>query len=123
MAETNSTLLRYSRYVSGGRTEVNSKAIEWWERKVFPVNNDDIIYIVEKKFEGRLDLISALFLIEPRYWWFIAQYNNILDPNAEITEGSILYIPTIQRAKSTMTGQTGGYASEREVPLSILPIV
>lgn len=123
MAETNSTLVRASRYVSGGSTEVNLKALEWWERTVFPINNDDVSYVVEKRFEGRLDLITALYLKEPRYWWVIAQYNNILDPNAEITEGVILYIPTLERVKAMMSGKIGGVPSTREVPLSILPIV
>lgn len=123
MAQTNSTLVRSSRYASGGTTEVNSKAIEWWERKVFPVNDDDSTYVVERKFEGRLDLITAVFLKEPRYWWVVAQYNNILDPNAEIIEGVILYIPTLDRIKTILSGQLGGIASTREVPISILPIV
>ena len=56
MAEKNSTLVRSSRYVSGGTTEVNSRALEWWERKILPINDDDSSYVVEKRFEGRLDL-------------------------------------------------------------------
>lgn len=123
MAEKNSTLVKNSRYTSGGTAEVNPKAIEYWERIVFPVNSDDNTYVVEKKFEGRLDLISALYLNEPRWWWVIAQYNNILDPYDEITEGTILFIPTLERVKSILGGKLGGVPSTREVPLSILPIV
>ena len=123
MAETNSVMVRNSRYVSGGTTEVNTNALEWWERVVIPVNTDDIVYVVEQKFVGRLDWITATFLGEPRYWWVVAQYNNILDAHAEITEGMILYIPTIDRVKSILTGRVGGTQSQREVPLSILPIV
>ncbi len=123
MAEKNSTLVRSSRYVSGGTTEVNSRALEWWERKVLAINDDDSSYVVEKRFEGRLDLIAALYLNEPRYWWIVAQYNNVLDPVAEITEGVILYIPTIDRVKTMLSGTLGGVVSTREVPLSIFPIV
>lgn len=123
MAEKNSTLVRNSRYVSGGTTEVNSRAIEWWERNVFTAFDDDQAYVVEKKFEGRLDLITAVFLGEPRYWWVVAMYNNILDPNAELTEGAIIYIPSLEKVKSLLTGKLGGIASLREVPISILPIV
>ena len=123
MAEKNSTLVRSSRYVSGGTTEVNSRALEWWERKILPINDDDSSYVVEKRFEGRLDLITALYLNEPRYWWIVAQYNNVLDPVAEITEGVILYIPTIDRVKTMLSGTLGGVVSTREVPLSIFPIV
>jgi len=123
MAEKNSTQIRTSRYSAGGTTEVNPIAIEWWERVVFPMNSDDTTYIVEKKFVGRLDWITATFLDEPRYWWVVAQYNNILDPSSEITEGMILYIPTIDRIKTIMSNKIGGVPSKREVPISILPIV
>jgi hypothetical protein len=123
MAEKNSTLIRTSRYVSGGTSEVNNTAIEWWDRAQLQVNNDDRTYVVEKRFEGRLDLITALFLGEPRYWWVVAQYNNVLDPYDEIVEGAILYIPTLERVKDLLNGKLGGVSSTREVPVSILPIV
>jgi hypothetical protein len=123
MAEKNSVLIRNSRYVSGGETEVGLNTIEHWERAVFPVNKDDTSYVVEKKFVGRLDLITAVFLTEPRYWWVVAQYNNILDPYSEIIEGRVLYIPTLDRVKLLLSGKTGGVPSTREVPLSILPVV
>jgi hypothetical protein len=123
MAEINSTLVRTSRYVSGGSTEVNTKALEWWDRAYFTSNFDDSTYVVEKKFEGRLDLISAVHLGESRYWWIIAQYNNILDAYSEVREGAIIYIPTLERVKLILSGKIGGIQSTREVPLSILPIV
>lgn len=124
MAETNSTLVQASRYVAGGTTEVNSRAIEWWERTILDDNNDDREYVVEVSNVGRLDLIAASFLGEPRWWWVIAQYNNILDPYDEVKEGTILYIPTVERVKSIVSaGKLGGVSSKREVAPSILPIV
>lgn len=123
MAEKNSTLVRNSRYVSGGESEVNQNAIEWWERSSFTTNSDDTTYVVEKKFVGRLDLIAALFLGEPRYWWLVAQYNSVLDPFDEIEEGRILYIPSLDRVRLLLSGKTGGVPSTREVPLAILPVV
>lgn len=123
MAQKNSVLIKSSRYVSGGTTEVNANALEWWERVDIPTYLDDQAYVVEKKFAGRLDLITALYLGEPRYWWVVAMYNNILDPNAECTEGSIIYIPPLERVKALLNGKTGGVASLRQVPISILPIV
>lgn len=123
MAEKNSTLVRNSRYVSGGETEVGTNTIEWWERANFTTSPDDSTYVVEKKFVGRLDLITAVHLTEPRYWWVVAQYNNILDPYSEITEGRVLYIPSLDRVKLLLDGKTGGVPSTREVPLAILPVV
>lgn len=123
MPEKNSTLIRTSRYVAGGVTEVNSLALEWWERNVILTNESDTSYVVERRFVGRLDLIAAYTLGEPRLWWVIAQFNNILDPYSEVTEGAILYIPSKTRVDQMMNGTTGGIPSTREVPTSILPIV
>lgn len=122
--ETNSTNIRRSRYVSGGVTEVNTTGnIEWWERTPLTPTPNEQIYVVERKFVGRIDLIAALFLGEPRYWWVIAQYNAILDPHAEVVEGAVLYIPSLESVNSLLNGKTGGVPSTREVPLAILPIV
>ena len=121
--EKNSVLVRQSRYVSGGTTEVNENALEWWERVVFNTNVDDRNYVVEPQYAGRLDLIATAFLGEPRLWWIIAMHNNILDPYNEVREGTILYIPTVERAQSLISGGLGGVPSTREVPPSILPIV
>jgi hypothetical protein len=125
MAETNSTLQQQSRYVAGGTTEVNSTpALEWWERAVFKASPTDRSYVVEAKFAGRLDLIAASFLNNSRLWWFIAQYNAVLDPYNEITVGRVLWIPTIDRVQTMLVGKLGGIASTREVPLTnVSPIV
>lgn len=120
---TSSLDSRKSRYTAGGTTERGDIGIEWWERVVFPLAADDRVYIVEKRFEGRLDWIADLYLEDPKYWWVIAQYNNILDPHAEIIEGVVLRIPTIERTKALLSGTTGGITSKREVPTAILPIV
>lgn len=121
--EKNSVLRRDSRFVSGGETETGESGLEWWERTVFTTDSTDISYTVELKFAGRLDQIAALFLGEPRNWWVIAQYNNILDPYSEVIEGLVLKIPSADRVKLMLNGKTGGIASTREVPISILPIV
>lgn len=123
--EKNSTFNKQSRYVSGGVTEVNQFALEWWDRQFFTIDPSDSIYIVEKKFEGRIDLITASYLGEKfvANWWVIAMINNILDPYTEIYEGRVLYIPTRDRVAAILNGQLGGVPSTREVPTSILPIV
>lgn len=124
MAETNSTLLKNSRYVVGGITEVNPYALEWWERLDFQSDDTDLRYTVEAKFEGRLDLIAAQYLSDSRMWWVIAQYNAILDVYNETITGRVLRIPTKARLQSMLAGKLGGIASTREVPLSnISPIV
>lgn len=121
--EKNSVFVKHSRYVSGGVTEVNSTALEWWDRNTFSTSPDDRNYVVERQFQGRLDLISDLFLGEPRYWWVIAMHNNIIDPYTEVVEGVVLYIPTPERVQSLISGKLGGVASTREVATTIFPIV
>lgn len=125
MSETNSVKRRNSRYVAGGTTEVGQNTLEWWERTDIPLDNvNDRVYVVERKFEGRIDLIASLFLGEPRNWWVLAQYNSILDPFSEIIEGTTLRIPSSEKVAAILnSGRTGGVDSTREVPPSILPIV
>lgn len=122
-ANTNSLYLSTSRYVQGGTSETQNNRIEWWERAVFPQDPTDIVYTVESFYEGRLDNIAAAFYGEPRYWWFIAQYNKILDPATEIVAGRVLLIPTKERFQLMLTGRQGGTASTRTQVPSIPPVV
>src|SRR5207247_1983971 len=108
MAEKNSVLVRTSRYVSGGETEVSSRALEWWERASFSLSTDDTLCVVDQRFEHRLDLIASFFLGDPRLWWVIAQYNSILDPYAEIVQGLELRVPSTTKVNLILSGKTGG---------------
>lgn len=120
---TNSLYNKYSRYVAGGVTERANDMIEWWERFNFPRDPSDIVYTVENFYSQRLDLISSVFYQEPRYWWFIAQYNNILDPFTEVTAGRVLLIPTPSRLTLMLGNKQGGIDSTREAVNVISPII
>jgi hypothetical protein len=122
--EKSSVLVKNSRYVSGGTSEVNARAIEWWERTVLTPDASDIIYVVERRWEGRIDLIANALLGDSRLWWLIAQYNAVLDPVNEIREGRVLRVPLKDRAQAFLNGRIGGVDSLREVPTNnITPIV
>lgn len=121
--ETNSINVRKSRYVSGGVTEVGEVGLEWWDRSTFANDASDTEYVVEAKFAGRIDQLSAIFLGDSRYWWLLAMYNNILDPIAEIVTGAVIYIPSPTRVQSILSGKAGGVPSTREIPTTVLPIV
>lgn len=123
MANQNSVQNGLSRYVHGGVTEVANDKLEWWDRATFRQDPSDRPYVVEKFYEGRLDLIAAVFYNEPRLWWFIAQFNNILDPATEIVAGRILLIPTKERLDLMLTGRKGGFQSQRELVPTIPPVV
>lgn len=118
----NSLFLGSSRYVQGGDTETANNRLEWWERINFPADPTDIGYIVENVYEGRLDLLASLFYGDSKLWWFIAQYNNIIDPIGEVTAGRVLYIPTKDRALMMLVGSTGGIASTRTNNNIISPV-
>jgi hypothetical protein len=120
---TNSLFNRYSRYVAGGSTETANGRIEWWERNIMATDVTDIEYAVEKFYEGRLDLISSVFYDEPRWWWLIAQYNNMTDPISETTEGRIIYIPSKDRLQLMLMTVTGGSPSTKQSINTISPII
>lgn len=120
---TNTLQNKYSRYVGGGVTEVANGYIEWWERFNFERDSTDVVYVVENKYQNRLDLIASLFYNEPRYAWFLAQYNNILDPFSEVLGGRVLLIPTADRMTLMLGTRKGGNPSTRK-PVSIIkPII
>lgn len=120
---TNTLQNRFSRYVAGGTTEAANGFIEWWERYEFPRSTTDIVYAVENFYANRLDMIAVVFYKEPRYSWFLAQYNNILDPFTEVPAGRLLLIPTQERMQLMLGTRKGGFASKRE-PVSIIsPII
>jgi hypothetical protein len=123
MNNSNSLYNKYSRYVAGGSAETANGKIEWWERTIFQTDTTDIIYAVENFYENRLDLIASVFYNEPRYWWIIAQYNNILDPFSEITAGRVLRIPSKDRLSLMLSTRQGGASSAKQPINTISPII
>jgi hypothetical protein len=101
----NSTENKNGRYVLGGTTEVSLSFIEWWNRKEMKRHPSDIIYAMEKKYEGRPDLLGYVFYGDSSLWWIIAQFNGILDPMDEMVEGKILYIPQLDRIQKDLKSQ------------------
>lgn len=93
---------KYSRYVQGGTTETNNIGLGWWERRILPKDASDLIYYVENIYEHRIDLIANAFYGDSRYWWVIAQFNDLIDPHGEIVAGRMLVIPTKDRLFSNI---------------------
>jgi hypothetical protein len=114
---------KYSRYVAGGVSETANGFIEWWERSIFPSDSSDIVYTIENFYEGRMDLIASAFYDEPRFWWVIAQYNNILDPFGETTAGRVILIPTKDRLFQMLSSKKGGVPSTKQAVNTISPLV
>lgn len=119
----NSVFNKFSRYVGGGQTEVANNRLEWHERDTFVPDSSDVAYTVENFYEGRLDLISAAFYDEPRFWWLIAQYNRIIDPIGEVKAGTILQIPSKDRLQIMLNTKQGGYESSKQPVNTISPVI
>ena len=123
MSNMNSVFNKFSRYVGGGQTEVANNRLEWHERDTFVPDSSDVAYTVENFYEGRLDLISAAFYDEPRFWWLIAQYNRIIDPIGEVKAGTILQIPSKDRLQIMLNTKQGGYESSKQPVNTISPVI
>ena len=54
--------------------------IESYEGLEIPTSPQDKYFKVTKKYEHRLDLISFKFYNNPRYYWLIAEANDIFNP-------------------------------------------
>ena len=108
--------VKNGRYTLGGTTEVSSFALEWWNKNTLTSDPSDIVYFVEKKYEGKHHLLGNVFYGDTGLWWVICMYNGILDPISEIVEGKMLLIPTLARVKSqifTTNVKAGGIPTTR----------
>ena len=124
MNNINSTLLKKSRFVSGGTTEVSTNKLEWWNRNNYTLSGTETVFYVTEAFVGRLDNIAAFHYNDSKLWWVIAMVNNILDPFTEVVVGRKLYVPSKTEAVKLIGGKMGGIPSQREIPpMQITPIV
>lgn len=86
-----------SRYVLGGVTEVFDNRLGWWERRIMPFRDDDVIVILDLSLAGRPDRISDAVYGTPAYMWLVLQYNTILDPLEELKAGVTIRLPAQSR--------------------------
>jgi hypothetical protein len=121
---TNCVYTTNSRYTNGGTTEVEGNFVQWWERNTFTQDASDLIYVLERRYEGRPDMLASVFYNDSSLWWVILQFNNILDINEEFVVGTQLRIPTLERVqKDFLNGVSGGVPSTAVSPPVVLPIV
>ena len=65
------------------------------EPTVLP-SNTDWRATVGQADENRIDRIAARHLGDSRYWWAIAQLNNMIDPLTEVVAGTVIKVPDRQ---------------------------
>jgi hypothetical protein len=114
---------KQSRYTQGGISEYGAIGIEWWDKFEFPTDPSDMSVVVNDKYEYRIERMANDFYGNPALWWFICQYNNILDPLSEIVKGRILTVPTLERLQLFFIQKTGGIPSTRNAESILPPII
>lgn len=64
------------------------------------LKTEDTTYVSHKVVEGdTLDTLALHYYNSPTYFWIIADYNNILDPYADLVVDSIIKIPTFSNVE------------------------
>ena len=86
-----------SRYVQGGDTVKQPSRLGWWERRIIPEAENDVLITIEAEFDRRPDKLAARAYGNQKYMWMILQYNNILDPNEEFITGKEIRLPLPER--------------------------
>lgn len=97
---TDKTSLRKknSRYLQGGTSEAIGDRVRWWEKRKLPeADISDIVYVVNNTYAGKPDLIAFDMYKRNDLAWIVLQYNNIVDVNTELAEGSVIRLPSQRR--------------------------
>lgn len=100
---------RESRYVQGGSTDRHPNRIGWWERRLIPKSDSDIVVFVQPQEVHRPDLIANRVYGKANLQWLVLQYNSIVDIQTEIVLGKALRLPNQRRVTmDIMSRPTGG---------------
>lgn len=85
-------------------TPQNNVYLERLEIRPIPAEKDDIIYTIDKSYEGRPDLLAHDVYGDSRLWWVIVQRNldTIFDPINDFTAGTKIYMPKGSKIKSSL---------------------
>lgn len=69
-----------------------------------PAEADDVLYIVDARYQYRPDLLSYDTYKTVDYWWVFAVRNKsiIKDPIFDLTAGKKIYLPKITTIKSAL---------------------
>lgn len=85
-----------SRYRASSKiVKYNNKTMFDTPYRVYSVGSDkDKFVVVNSTNENRLDLISNSNYGTPKYWWVIADVNNLVNP-FEVPIGTVLRLPAM----------------------------
>ena len=76
---------------------------KFWEMRINLAESkdlDDIDFLIaDPKYINRPDAISYKFYGNAKYWWVIAERNEINDPFTGFYQGRVIKIPTMEKVK------------------------
>lgn len=93
MANKSSVEETKSRYSVGGETTSYANRLGWWERKIIPEDDTDLLITLDRTYAYRPDLVAADYYNNSTLMWLVLQFNNIVDINEEFTEGKEIRLP------------------------------
>lgn len=97
------------RYTQGGKADSTSTTIGWWERTIFPQSPLDVTLVITKKYAGRPDLIAYDMYGKSTMMWVVLQYNNVVDLQEDLTEGTTIRLPTKGRLFGELLGKSSSF--------------
>jgi len=86
-----------TRYEFGGTVEANAVGVGFWTRDTMPRRDDDIYITLNERTVLRPNLITYELYGRDNLVWLLLQYNNILDPVAELVPGKVVALPNPSR--------------------------
>ena len=86
-----------SRYVRGGTTTTSGNFLGWWSRTTFAKSPDDVTMTISTKYHQNPGLLANDVYGNANLFWFILQYNNIMDATTEFVSGATILLPLPQR--------------------------
>ena len=98
--------IRTGRYKQGGTTESSPGKLGWWERRVYPMSDDDTTFEITPTYIGRPDLIAYAAYGKASLMWLVLEYNNIVDINEELVGGASIKLPSAARVYSEILTKT-----------------
>lgn len=103
-----STNDKNSRYVWGGDSVQYSDRIGWWERRVLPQSDNDLLFVLTPIYSGRPDLVAYDLYGNAKLQTLVLQYNNILDPEVEFVTGKTIRLPLKSRVLLSILNKKSG---------------
>jgi len=108
MAIKKSVLNTKGRYVQGGTTTQHPNRMGWWERTIYPNNDNDVFIEIPAIAHRRPDIFAYNYFGKSSLAWLVLQFNHIVDINEEFNAGTVIAIPNPSSVLLNLNGKKGG---------------